>query len=308
MIRLTRSHALAILDLIVDSGTDVKEGSFAEEAMLVMKEQIQRPAHADDLIDTVAKILASDKCRVVLAGSYLTAIQKAILSPTELARVHALSSTWQACQGCGRELINGEVVTLLNQKVVCPSCQRPVFVSCDNCHQPHELTGIGRIINKYTKECRRCAEAGSAGVAGAAIATAGATTEPEAERDAPATAIDPVWRTFVGGGGGITIPQAQQAAHTPPDFRRAAVYVAAPGTPTEVRTPIPTLRQAWETQAAPFDPPPHFFNTDNLPAARQEGDAAVVDEGLVRRILAEGIAEEARMIRPRPPRGPEDEP
>lgn len=162
MVRLFPEHARSIwvfLTELVQKMPEVTEkihlSPNIEEALTSMRDQMDNPGHAADLIDTIARLLNQNK-NYVFNGKFLANLQKAILSPSELARVKAMENKFYSCMTCGRDLHDGETVTFYNNNVVCYRCVHPTLVTCGGCNHPLPVPGVSRVITKVVKSCEHC--------------------------------------------------------------------------------------------------------------------------------------------------------
>lgn len=203
---------------------------------MIVREQLDSPRYADDLIDVMVKVLSSPKCATVLTGSFLSTLRGALLRPTEIAKVRAMAEVYQGCHNCGEKIFNGEIVSFHDQNVLCVRCLVPELAPCGGCKRKLNLPGISRIISKITKECGYCQQDPAIRSAASAGGAAGATVSTP-----PASpAVAPDW---------------QSQLPLPPDIvnvmRGNRAAAAAPRTNAPV-----VLRNDWGFMDAPGTPDP----------------------------------------------------
>lgn len=157
MVRLTNEQGRWVLDAL----RGAKPGT-AKQLADTIEMQLNSPHHDQDLIETIAEIIATPTARLVLGGALLTNLREAVLSPRELARVRALQHTWQSCCRCGGKISDREITSMSGQQVYCANCLTPTLHTCPKCKQVHPLPGIDRLVKKHTVACAVCAAGGIA--------------------------------------------------------------------------------------------------------------------------------------------------
>lgn len=159
MIRLHRGQAIDLLDwLRASCDLSTAKDTPIQTILEQIEDQVGNPNHQNDLVDVIANLLQSPKGKIAMSGKMITALREAVLSPRELAKAKAMIHTTQACAGCGRAVVDSELVTMRDQSPLCYSCLRPSFLSCPQCSMIHGLPGsVTRILTKVLKECQRCA-------------------------------------------------------------------------------------------------------------------------------------------------------
>jgi hypothetical protein len=157
MVRLTKEATMELLEFLYSLGG---MPSGIRKTLDSMREQYDSPGFSKELVDTVAAYLVATNGRSLLTGRILEGLREALLSPSELAKVKALATTYAGCSSCGREFSDGSLATIVKGSPVCYHCVWPTTVRCGKCHNdvPATSTGIARIIKKALTECQKCAE------------------------------------------------------------------------------------------------------------------------------------------------------
>jgi hypothetical protein len=162
MIRISTEYArelLAFMEVVEASDEKLK---IATDSLLgvirtSIQGQLDNPRYAEDLLDTVARILGSPKAKVAISGQFVTLLRQAILSPREAAKLSSMAENHQACGRCGNAIGNGEMASLHAQQPFCSTCSMPTTISCGTCRAPISFPdSIYRIVKKVTKECQVC--------------------------------------------------------------------------------------------------------------------------------------------------------
>jgi len=148
-------QARELLDLVSQLMPDDQVPVPVAETIRKIREQINNPAHGNDLVDTIASLLMDyPGVGSVLGGTRLMLLKEAILSPSELARANALQNN-MCCGACGKDLEQGEMVGVFGKIVACYKCAQPEFVSC-NCGKLHNIS-LPRMLAKTFRGCAGCA-------------------------------------------------------------------------------------------------------------------------------------------------------
>jgi hypothetical protein len=157
VIRLNERQGQAVAEAI-RFGIGAIDRAVLDEITKNIEEQLSAPGHTADLVDTIAKLLQTKNAKTVISNQLLAALQKAILSPKELASAKAQMATAQHCAGCGRKLRNGEIVTMQDQYCFCFTCIVPSSHFCHSCegYVGVPQSGLSRLLTKAVKECPSC--------------------------------------------------------------------------------------------------------------------------------------------------------
>ena len=191
MVRLQADQAHQVMRWLMDvipRATEIPEP--IKRTLEQIDEQINNPRHADDLFDRIAAILLTPSHKSLLTGNskVIQQLKEAVLSPRELAKMSAISRTFQACTTCKKAILNGEVASLHGQLPYCYACMPPNLMSCGKCATAHPLpVGATRIMTKVLKECK----CDGAGEVAQAVDAPGAYIE----LDDPVTFTEAVRRT-----------------------------------------------------------------------------------------------------------------
>src|SRR3990167_6395080 len=118
MIRLTNDQGAAILRII---GGGNPHGHPLQLIEQQIEDQLNHGHKMPDLIELISQVLSSNKSKMILGGSFLTALREVLLKPSEIAHLKALSDTYQCCIKCGTTIRNGEICTVQNQAIFCVS-------------------------------------------------------------------------------------------------------------------------------------------------------------------------------------------
>jgi hypothetical protein len=148
MIRVPDSWANRLITLLEAGGE--------EYAPLLKTIHNQQVAGGADLIDTVASILTSPKCKTIMTGTMLQTLRASILSPTEAARAAGMAKTHSGCSRCGVKLQDGEMCTMYDQSPVCVKCYAPEVHACGCGNKKLLGNSVVRILKKAYAECEAC--------------------------------------------------------------------------------------------------------------------------------------------------------
>lgn len=150
MIRLTDSQGhwlLGLLETIRPAPSNSTETE-AIDLRRIISEQLNTPSHFDDLIDTVARLLADPRIHM-LKEAHLESLRRSILSPTELVRFRGASKHTLDCDTCGHGPIHDyESVTLVRGRINCHRCAYPEYVMCHQCRQLVMVNGMNKSIQR----------------------------------------------------------------------------------------------------------------------------------------------------------------
>lgn len=152
MIRFTEDQARWLVEILGQlRNTVFAPGSINADRMqeleVIAAQQLDRPGHFDDLIDSMVKVLMEPRISA-LNRDYLTILRRAILSPLELAKFNALNNKGIECVNCSRTLSGLEPVAVDGKNVFCYRCAYPESVACQSCEERVPVDGVRKTIER----------------------------------------------------------------------------------------------------------------------------------------------------------------
>ena len=97
-------------------------------------EQREAPDHAADLVDVISEHLVNGSSRGGIVGDSLRRMQRAILLPSELAKLKAMGAGVPTCADCRRTLMSYElVINTTDGRLLCINCEMPRLVPMTTC-------------------------------------------------------------------------------------------------------------------------------------------------------------------------------
>ena len=98
-----------------------------------IREQLNTPEHAVDLVDTISSHLLHRGNRSGIVGDNLRRFQQALLMPSELSKLRALGTDTISCRSCGRAPSYMEMLTMTpSGEIVCSLCDMPTYLVAQN--------------------------------------------------------------------------------------------------------------------------------------------------------------------------------
>lgn len=172
MIRLTNEAGSMLYELIRlarQAGKGLPEplrGFDWQETMQAIDEQREAPEHAADLVDVISAHLMSGGARGGIVGDSLRRMQRAILLPSELAKLRREGDGRPTCRSCQRELVQYEMVTLaLDGTLFCSSCEMPTLaVATTTCSRHRRQVPTVEVPTKAIRAIRAAQKAHNGGV------------------------------------------------------------------------------------------------------------------------------------------------
>lgn len=121
-------------------------------------EQLANPQHDADVVSTVQSMIGDrGLVRQIFTDHKLEALRVAIFSPRELMRLRQTAGML-ACQSCGRDVVDEQVVTFVGGVLYCNLCVLPRMARCHSCAGDFidVSVAVRTAVNKATKACAKC--------------------------------------------------------------------------------------------------------------------------------------------------------
>lgn len=133
-----------------------------EKSLTSIREQLDNPNHANDLLDRMAKLLTHPSTKNNLNSGLLQSLREAILTPSEWATVATQFKMVQSCRSCGKRIEDAEVLVVIEGNQYCMNCYAPRYTSCGSCQAGSSaLTGAdSRRLLKFRSNgnCKVCGQ------------------------------------------------------------------------------------------------------------------------------------------------------
>lgn len=153
MIRLTNEQGMTVLNALQAAGDPS-----LEPVTQLIQDQIARPSHEMDLVDTVAKVIGSrGRVRNVFTDDKLETLRSAIFSPRELMRLRDQVDQMH-CAGCAIPLREEQLIGTVGEQIFCTRCMIPAYTVCGHGHLLDIQDSVSRLHRKAVKDCSACAQ------------------------------------------------------------------------------------------------------------------------------------------------------